>query len=164
MAKYLETAEVSRLLKRSILNIEPNAKVSVRVASNFFTPKGTEVREIDVYIKNFNRIVAERLNRIAAACRSHQSKDPLYGTDMRRWLLAGEIAEQRDEDIQVTWRSDQQTQLLMFAPEEVSLGCDQVNLYMGRGTTGPFTGQSDFNWVLDRFTLCENGYAYRTAD
>ena len=151
-------------MKTAILNIEPNAKVSVRVASNFLTPKGKEVREIDVYIKNFNRISVERLDRIAAACRSHQSMDPLYGTNMRRWLLAGEIAEQRNEDIQVTWRSDQQEQLLMFAPEEVSLGCDRVNLYMGRGTTGPFTGQVDFNWVLNRFALCENGYAYRTAD
>ena len=162
--RYLEQAEVSKLLKAAILNIEPYAKVSVRSVSNFFTPKGKEVREIDVHIRNFNTLPAKTLDRIANACRSHQSMDPLYGTDMRRWILAGEIAEQRGQEIEVIWRKDHQAQLLMFAPEEVSLGCDRVNLYMGRGTTGPFTSESNFTWVLDKFHSDENGYAIRVAD
>ena len=162
--RYLEQAEVSKLLKAAILKIEPYAKVSVRCVSNFFTTKGKEVREIDVHIRNFHTLPAKTLDRIANACRSHQSMDPLYGDEMRRWLLAGEIAEQRGHEIEVTWRNDQQQQLLMFAPEEVSLGCDRVNLYMGRGTTGPFTNESNFKWVLDRFVPDEHGYAIRVAN
>lgn len=161
--RYLETSEVSKLLKIAIQTIDPSAKVNVRVVSNYFTTKGQEVREIDVYLRNFHRIPLENLNRIAEACRSHQGMDPLYGTNLKRWLLAGEIAEQRGQDIKVMWRKDQQMQLLIFAPEEVTIGCEKVNLYIGRGTTGPFTEQSDFSWVTENFAVCDNGYAYRKA-
>lgn len=162
-SRYLESAEVSKLLKNAIMAIDPSAKVNVRVVSNYFTPKGQEVREIDVYLRNFNRIPLDNLNRIAEACRSHQGMDPLYGTNLRRWLLAGEIAEQRDQEIKVMWRKDQQMQLLIFAPEEVTIGCERVNLYIGRGTTGPFTTQSDFSWIMENFAVCDNGYAYQKA-
>jgi hypothetical protein len=162
-SRYLESAEVSKLLKNAIIAIDPSAKVNVRVVSNYLTSKGQEVRAIDVFLRNFNRIPLANLNRIAEACRSHQGIDPLYGTNLGRWILAGEIAEQKDHEIKVMWRKDQQMQLLIFAPEKVTIGCERVNLYIGRGTTGPFTGQNDFSWVMENFTVCDNGYAYRKA-
>ena len=150
------------MLKQSILRIAPEAKVNVLCSSTL--PWNVKDRDIDVYIKNFNRIPRERLNRIASACRSHQGNDPIYGTPVKKWILSGEIAERKNDKIQVTWKESQQQMLLMFEPEEVILGCDTVNLWLGRGATGPFTQQDDFQWVLDHFALCENGYAYRTAD
>ena len=150
------------MLKRSILRIAPEAKVNVLCSNT--APWQPKDLDINVYIKNFKRVPKERLNQIAAACRSHQGKDPLYGTPLKKWILSGEIAERRNDTIQVTWKETQQQMLLIFEPEEVTLGCDTVNLWMGRGATGPFTQQVDFQWVLDRFNMCENGYAYRTAD
>ena len=54
-------------------------------------------------------------------------------------------------------------QLMMFEPEEVVLGCEKVNLYIGRGTTGPFTEQTDFTWVMNNFELGLDGYAQRVV-
>jgi|MDTC01.3.fsa_nt_gb hypothetical protein len=164
MTKYLETAEVSKMLKAAILCIAPDANVSVRMANTFFTRKFQEVKQIDVYIKNFDRMPVETINRIALACRTHEGTDHLYGTRLRRWILSGEIAYMNGvKGLKVPWRKSQQEQLLMYEPEEITLGCEKVNLYIGRGTTGPFTDQVDFTWIKENFAICDDGYAMRLS-
>lgn len=158
--RYLQTSEVSKMLKLAIKAIDPHAKVSVRVSNTEYR-RMQEVKIIDVFLMNFNRIPVDTLNKIAKACRAHEGTDLLYGEPLRRFLLSGEIAYLDGAFLKVPWRDSQQQQLMMFDPEEVTLGCERVNLYLGRGTTGPFTHDSDFTWIKENFRLCENGYAER---
>ena len=158
--RYLQTSEVSKMLKLAIKAIDPHAKASVRV-SNTEWRKFQEIKIIDVFLKNFDKIPVETLNKIAKACRAHEGTDQLYGEPLRRFLLSGEIAYMDGAFLKVPWRDAQQQQLMMFEPEEVALGCERVNLYLGRGTTGPFTHDGDFTWIKKNFRLDENGYAER---
>jgi len=161
--RYLQTAEVSKLLKKAIQAISASANVSVRKGKTSYMKQTQEVKEIDVFVKNYHRLAIDEMNRIAKACRAHEGMDHLYGTPVRRFLLSGEIAYRDGANLKVPWRKDQQNQLMMFEPEEVVLGCERVNLYIGRGTTGPFTEQTDFTWVMNNFELGLDGYAERTA-
>ncbi len=161
--RILPRREVSKGLKASIKKICPYAQVSVLSVPNH--PAMPVNRDIDVFIKNFNRIPVETMNKIAAACRSHQGIDEIYGVHIegqnRRWLLSGEVAQKINGEIKVTWKKDQQMQLAMFVPEEVILECDRINLYIGKGTCGSFTQRDDFSWILENFGLDAGGYAFR---
>jgi len=162
MTRYLETTEISKMLKAAILSIAPDAKVSVRIANTYFTRKNQEVKQVDVFVRNFDRIPVETLNRIAQACRAHQGSDILCGTPLRRWILAGELAQMDGvKGLKVPWRGSQQRQLVMYEPEEVIVGCEQVNLYIGRGTTGSFTLQNDFSYIVENYAMCDDGYAMK---
>ncbi len=161
--RYLQTAEVSKLLKKAIQAISVNANVSVRKGKVDYIKLTKEVKEIDVFVKNYNRLTVDEMNRIAKACRAHVGVDQLYGTPLRRFILSGEVAYRDGANLIVPWRKEQQNQLMTFEPEEVVLGCEKVNLYIGRGTTGPFTEQADFTWVMNNFELGLDGYAQRVV-
>ena len=109
--RYLQTSEVSKMLKLAIKAIDPHAKVSVRV-SNPEWRRMQEVKIIDVFLMNFNRIPVETLNKIAKACRAHEGTDLLYGEPLRRFLLSGEIAYLDGAFLKVPWRDSQQQQLI----------------------------------------------------
>lgn len=158
--RYIETAEVSKMLKAAIKSIEPYANVSVRVTNTYFE-KMKEMKDIDVFIKNFDKVSIDSMNRIAKACRAHQGMDLLYDEPVRRFILSGEVAYRDGPFLKVPWRDCQQQQLMMFEPEEVRLGCERVNLYIGRGTTGSFTQDTDFTWIKENFVLGPDGYAER---
>lgn len=158
--RYIQTSEVSKLLKKVIRTISIHADVSVRKGKTDYG-RYKEVKQIDVFVKNFHRLSVVEMNRIASACRAHVGVDDLYGTPLRRFILSGEIAYRDGVNLIVPWRKEQQNQLIIFEPEEVVLGCERVNLYIGRGTTGSFTYEKDFTWVMENFTLGLDGYAER---
>ena len=161
--RYLQTAEVSKLLKKAIQAISTHADVSVRKGKVAYVRMVKEVKEIDVFVKNFHRLSVLEMDRIASACRAHVGVDELYGTPLRRFMLSGEIAYRDGANLVVPWRKEQQNQLMIFEPEEVVLGCERVNLYIGRGTTGSFTYEKDFTWVMENFELGLDGYAERAG-
>ena len=86
--RYLQTAEVSKLLKKAIQAISVNANVSVRKGKVDFIKQTKEVKEIDVFVKNYNRLTVDEMSRIAIETICSTALNPLreeYQTeDMRQ--------------------------------------------------------------------------------
>tara|TARA_B100000085_G_C18561729_1_gene519870 strand:+ start:4561 stop:5088 length:528 start_codon:yes stop_codon:yes gene_type:complete len=159
--------DVSAMLKKAILEAVPFANVSVRIArdESFSSKKRGPLdrRDIDVQVKNWRGVGNAGLSKIALICRTHEGIDGFDHRPLRRWIKGGEVAIANGslENIEVPWKKGIQVSLFPDQPSEVRLLVDKVNLWIGHGSTGPFTDQTDFTWILENYATDEEGYASR---